>query len=106
MFCGAHVPFFHGVRYIDGGFSDNQPRFNERTITISPFSGESDICPIDYDSASFLDCLFYNTSFRFTSSNLFRLCSCFAPPSQDICSRFCQQGFTDALRFLTRNGIV
>lgn len=106
VFCGAHVPFFHGVRYIDGGFSDNQPRFNERTITISPFSGESDICPIDYDSASFLDCLFYNTSFRFTSSNLFRLCSCFAPPSQDICSRFCQQGFTDALRFLTRNAVT
>ena len=37
----------HGVRYIDGGFSDNLPELDAETVTISPFSGEADICPTD-----------------------------------------------------------
>lgn len=103
IFCGFEVPLFRGVRYIDGGFSDNQPTFDKSTITISPFSGESDICPMDNTSGGLIGAVFQNTSFRFTTSNLYRLCSCFAPPSQDICSQFCRQGFSDALRFLTKN---
>lgn len=44
-------PKFKGVGYWDGGWSDNQPTYDENTITISPFSGESDICPQDVDSS-------------------------------------------------------
>lgn len=51
----AFVPFFSGfippklgnVRYMDGGFSNNLPILDENTITVSPFCGESDICPRD-----------------------------------------------------------
>lgn len=32
---------------MDGGFSDNLPTFDEDTITVCPFCGESDICPRD-----------------------------------------------------------
>ena len=32
---------------MDGGFSKNLLILDENTITISPFSGESDICPLD-----------------------------------------------------------
>jgi hypothetical protein len=33
-------------KYIDGGLSDNLPRFETgRTITVSPFDGKSDIGP-------------------------------------------------------------
>ncbi|WAR03168.1 PLPL2-like protein [Mya arenaria] len=55
LLCSAHVPLysglvpplFQGVRYVDGGLSDNIPILNDSTVTISPFSGESDICPKD-----------------------------------------------------------
>jgi hypothetical protein len=64
-----------GVKYIDGGFSDNQPVLDANTITISPFSGgrvivfiraktifiESDICPTDNDSASILGFVYHST---------------------------------------------
>lgn len=46
-FSGVAPPRFQTVRYIDGGFSDNLPVLDEHTITVSPFSGESDICPRD-----------------------------------------------------------
>lgn len=38
---------------MDGGFSDNLPTLDENTITISPFCGESDICPRDISSQLF-----------------------------------------------------
>lgn len=53
FFCGALPPRFHGIRYMDGGFSDNLPTLNENTITVSPFCGESDICPRDDSSQLF-----------------------------------------------------
>ncbi|KAI1696898.1 patatin-like phospholipase domain-containing protein [Ditylenchus destructor] len=105
-FCGFKIPEFRGVQYIDGGFSDNQPAFDSRTITISPFSGESDICPLDMDSGSLLGFVYYNSSIRFTTENLYRFCSCFVPPPQEMCSKICRQGFADALRFLTKNSIT
>ena len=37
-------------RYVDGGMTDNLYIFEEgRTITVSPFSGNQDICPDDPD---------------------------------------------------------
>lgn len=47
FFSGILPPKFQGVRYMDGGFSDNLPTLDENTITVSPFCGESDICPRD-----------------------------------------------------------
>lgn len=38
---------------MDGGFSDNLPTLDENTITVSPFCGESDICPRDVSSQLF-----------------------------------------------------
>lgn len=35
---------------MDGAFSDNLPTLDENTVTVSPFAGETDICPRD-DSA-------------------------------------------------------
>jgi patatin-like phospholipase domain-containing protein 2 len=49
-FSGFLPPKFHGVRYMDGAFSDNLPTLDENTVTVSPFAGETDICPRD-DSA-------------------------------------------------------
>ncbi|KAK6057871.1 phospholipase, patatin family [Cooperia oncophora] len=51
IYCGIVPPTYRGEAYIDGGFTDNQPAYDDHTVTVSPFSGESDICPPDWDSA-------------------------------------------------------
>lgn len=38
---------------MDGGFSNNLPTLDESTITVSPFCGETDICPRDASSQLF-----------------------------------------------------
>jgi len=38
-------------RYVDGALSDNTPILDDATITVSPFAGESDICPNDFSSS-------------------------------------------------------
>lgn len=49
IFSGEGVPRFRGELYIDGGFTNNQPRPFEPNsfLTISPFSSTADICPRD-----------------------------------------------------------
>lgn len=106
LYCGITPPKFRGVQYIDGGVSDNQPIYDEHTVTVSPFSGESDICPPDWDSGSMLGVDFNGTSIRFTTRNMFRLMACLWPRSTDDLSRMCLQGFGDALRFLTKCGLA
>lgn len=53
IFSGLFPPKLKGVRYMDGGYSDNLPTLDENTITVSPFCGESDICPRDDSSQLF-----------------------------------------------------
>lgn len=52
-FSGILPPKFQGVRYMDGAFSDNLPVLDENTVTVSPFCGESDICPRDQSAQLF-----------------------------------------------------
>jgi patatin-like phospholipase domain-containing protein 2 len=49
-FSGLIPPKFHGVRYMDGAFSDNLVALDDNTVTVSPFSGETDISPKDASS--------------------------------------------------------
>ncbi|XP_026880328.2 patatin-like phospholipase domain-containing protein 2 [Electrophorus electricus] len=48
FYCGVIPPSYHGTRYVDGALSNNLPYYSlKNTITVSPFSGGSDICPYD-----------------------------------------------------------
>ncbi|XP_014208809.1 patatin-like phospholipase domain-containing protein 2 isoform X2 [Copidosoma floridanum] len=105
FFCGLLPPRFHGIRYMDGGFSDNLPTLDENTITISPFCGESDICPRDVSSQLFHVNL-ANTSIELSRQNMYRFARVLFPPNPEILSNMCKQGFDDALRFLTRNNLI
>lgn len=53
VYCGFTPPTYRGVAYIDGGISNNQIQQDPHTISVSPFSGESDICPMDMDSSRY-----------------------------------------------------
>ncbi|XP_031840225.1 brummer isoform X2 [Nomia melanderi] len=105
FFSGLFPPRFHGIRYMDGGFSDNLPTLDENTITVSPFCGESDICPRDVSSQLF-HVNFANTSIELSRQNIYRFARILFPPNPEILSNMCKQGFDDALRFLHRNNLL
>ncbi|KAJ0013155.1 hypothetical protein NQD34_017489 [Periophthalmus magnuspinnatus] len=106
IYCGLIPPSFRGVRYVDGGISDNLPQSElKNTITISPFCGESDICPRD-GSSSFHELRFTNTSIKMNLGNMYRLSKALFPPEPKIMAEMCQSGYKDALRFLEDNNLL
>ncbi|KAK2842362.1 hypothetical protein Q5P01_012562 [Channa striata] len=106
VYCGLIPPTLQGVRYVDGGISDNLPQYElKNTITVSPFSGESDICPRD-TSTNIHELRFTNTSIQFTLTNLYRVSRALFPPDPMIMKTMCKQGYKDALQFLKRNGLL
>ncbi|KAM9845970.1 patatin-like phospholipase domain containing 3 [Aulostomus maculatus] len=106
IYCGLIPPSFRGVRYVDGGISDNLPHSElKNTITISPFSGETDICPRD-NSTSFHELRFTNTSIQMNLGNMYRLSRALFPPEPKVLAEMCQSGYMDALRFLEDNNLL
>ncbi|XP_073506108.1 patatin-like phospholipase domain-containing protein 2 [Phyllobates terribilis] len=106
IYCGIIPPTFRGVRYVDGGISNNLPEYElKNTITVSPFSGESDICPRD-NSTNFHELRVTNTSIQFSLENLYRLTRALFPPEPKVLLEMCQQGYNDALRFLKDNNLL
>lgn len=76
--------FLSHQRYVDGGISDNLPQSElKNTITVSPFSGESDICPKD-NSTSFHELRFTNTSIQINLDNMYRLSKALFPPEPKV----------------------
>ncbi|KAM3869669.1 patatin-like phospholipase domain-containing protein 2 [Diretmus argenteus] len=103
FYCGVIPPTYRGVRYMDGAISDNLPRCHlENTITISAFSGESDICPRG-SALNFHQVRFNNVSIQVNAENMYRVASTFFPPEPEIMAEICQSGYMDALRFLQEN---
>ncbi|KAM4846458.1 patatin-like phospholipase domain-containing protein 2 [Thomomys bottae] len=106
VYCGLIPPSLQGVRYVDGGISDNLPLYElKNTITVSPFSGESDICPQD-SSTNIHELRVTNTSIQFNLRNLYRLSKALFPPEPVVLREMCKQGYRDGLRFLRRNGLL
>ncbi|XP_063700243.1 1-acylglycerol-3-phosphate O-acyltransferase Pnpla3-like [Culicoides brevitarsis] len=105
MISGVLPPRFYGVRYMDSGFSDNLPTLDEHTVTVSPFCGESDICPRD-DSWKMFHLNWTNTSIEISKKNFSRFRGMFFAPEQDVMMKMCQSGFDDALCFLQRNILI
>ncbi|XP_062849459.1 patatin-like phospholipase domain-containing protein 2 [Trichomycterus rosablanca] len=107
VYCGLIPPALQGVRYVDGGITDNLPQYElKNTITISPFLGESDICPRDVSSTNLHELRFTNTSIQFTVSNLYRVSRALFPPDPQVMKTMCKQGYKDALYFLKKNGLL
>ncbi|XP_073523206.1 omega-hydroxyceramide transacylase-like [Phyllobates terribilis] len=104
FYCGFLPPIFQGVRYIDGGLTNFQPLFGLKSlITISPFTGEIDICPRDCP-VSHLCFQVCNTSFQFSVQNLSRVIYSLFPPPTDALHNFYRQGYKDAVLYLLSNG--
>uniref|UniRef100_A0A8C0AYW0 Patatin like phospholipase domain containing 1 n=1 Tax=Buteo japonicus TaxID=224669 RepID=A0A8C0AYW0_9AVES len=87
-------------RYVDGGFTGLQPvsSLEEAVITVSPFTGELDICPRDCP-AIFLCFQIFNGSIQISIENLCRISYALFPPSAMVSPR----GYQDTALFLYRN---
>ncbi|XP_069855998.1 1-acylglycerol-3-phosphate O-acyltransferase PNPLA3 [Dipodomys merriami] len=104
FFSGLIPPSFRGVRYVDGGLSNNVPFLDSRsTITVSPFYGEHDICP-KVKSTNFLHLNVTNLSLRVCEGNVHLLSRALFPSGPKEMGELCFQGYVDAFRFLEENG--
>uniref|UniRef100_A0A672Z0B1 PNPLA domain-containing protein n=1 Tax=Sphaeramia orbicularis TaxID=375764 RepID=A0A672Z0B1_9TELE len=84
--------------YMDGALSNNMPLFEHRnTITLAPFSGESDICPTE-GTFNILEVHYGNVSIQVNEGNVHRVWTSFLPPT--TLAEICLNGYVDALRFL------
>ncbi|KAM3584864.1 uncharacterized protein V6R79_001409 [Siganus canaliculatus] len=106
VYAGLKAVEFRGQKWIDGGFTDSLPILPVgRTITVSPFAGMQDVCPVHHGR--------YNTQLRlanmnimFSMENIKRLNLALFPPSVRSMQSFCQEGFNDAMRFLKRESWI
>ncbi|KAH8251132.1 hypothetical protein KR038_005758 [Drosophila bunnanda] len=104
---GLVPPQIRGVRYMDGALSNNLPLLDEHTVTVSPFCGESDICPRDQSPHLLqLHINWANNKIRLSRRNLRRIVGILLPGRSDFVANFCQQGYDDALHFLRRNSLL
>lgn len=106
----AVPPLIDNEPYIDGGYTNNLPEFNDiPTVTISPFSGGATISPHDN---SILRSLFDwrmtlgNQEMNVNMQNIVRGAQALFPPSIDILKGYFEMGFRDALKFLIENDLI
>uniref|UniRef100_A0A3Q3CYQ0 Patatin-like phospholipase domain containing 4 n=2 Tax=Haplochromini TaxID=319058 RepID=A0A3Q3CYQ0_HAPBU len=91
-------------KWIDGGFTDSLPILPVgRTITVSPFAGRQDVCPIHRGRFK-TQLSLANMNIMLSVENLKRLNQALFPPSAGAMRSLCEEGFTDAVRFLKREG--
>ncbi|XP_026167629.1 patatin-like phospholipase domain-containing protein 2 [Mastacembelus armatus] len=106
VYCGFIPPSYRGVRYMDGALSNNMPLFEQRnTITMAPFSGESDICPRE-GTFNFFEVHYGNVSIQGNTGNVHRICTSFLPPRIEKLAEICHNGYMDALRFLRERDLL
>uniref|UniRef100_A0A8C0GH10 PNPLA domain-containing protein n=1 Tax=Chelonoidis abingdonii TaxID=106734 RepID=A0A8C0GH10_CHEAB len=86
-------------RYMDGGMTNVQPGSDSETmITVSPYTGEVDICP--RDCPAYFNCIsFFRSTFQLSFENLCRFSYSIFPPSLS----FYLRGYHDAVFFLQRH---
>lgn len=75
---------FSSQLYMDGALSNNMPLFEQRnTITVAPFSGESDICPRE-GTFNFFEVHYGNVSIQVNTGNVHRICTSFLPTTLQV----------------------
>ncbi|CAJ1085113.1 patatin-like phospholipase domain-containing protein 2 [Xyrichtys novacula] len=106
-YCGLLPPSFKGVYYVDGGFRSMQPTMPvpcSSTLTVSPFSGESDICPLD--SPSMWDMVVSGTTLKGNMANSFRIINALYPMALETLAEAFHSGYKDAFYFLENNNLA
>ncbi|XP_045911544.1 patatin-like phospholipase domain-containing protein 2 [Micropterus dolomieu] len=107
VYCGMLPPSFKGVHYVDGGFSSMQPvlpALSSQTLTVSPFSGEVDICPAD--TPCIMDMVVSGITLKGNMANSFRIINALYPKALETLEQAYDSGYRDAVNFLLNNNLV
>ncbi|CAL8368074.1 unnamed protein product [Lota lota] len=99
-YCGVIPPSIKGVHYVDGGFTSMLPlpAHSRRTLTVSPFSGEADICP--QNESTILDLVVSGMSLKLNQANTLRLVNALYPTDVEGLEKAYHSGCKDATHFL------
>ncbi|KAM9855235.1 patatin-like phospholipase domain-containing protein 4 [Aulostomus maculatus] len=102
-YCGMLPPSLDGVHYMDGGFSGMQPilALPGDTLTVSPFSGEIDICPAD--RPCMWDMVVTGLTLKGSFTNGFRFFNALYPLALETLEQAYHSGYKDGLHFLRNN---
>ncbi|XP_069573307.1 patatin-like phospholipase domain-containing protein 4 isoform X1 [Brachyistius frenatus] len=102
VYAGLKPVEFRGQKWIDGGFTDSLPLLPVgRTITVSPFAGRQDVCPVHMGRFN-SQLRLANMNVMFSVENIKRLNRALFPPPTATMHSLCEEGSTDAVRFLRR----
>uniref|UniRef100_A0A915JG72 PNPLA domain-containing protein n=1 Tax=Romanomermis culicivorax TaxID=13658 RepID=A0A915JG72_ROMCU len=92
---------------IDGGFTDNVPKIeNARTIVISPFCSNVDICPKDLPSVFDWTVTLGKQQFKVSYHNIIRGARAIFPPSCDVLDGYYRLGYTNTMKYLLDHGAI
>ncbi|XP_061910077.1 patatin-like phospholipase domain-containing protein 4 isoform X1 [Entelurus aequoreus] len=107
IYAGFQPVDFRGQKWIDGGFTDSLPILPVgRTITVSPFAGQQNVCPLHKGSEFKTQLSLANMNINLSVENIKRLNQALFPPTTCRMQSLCQEGFDDAMRFLNREGWI
>ena len=73
-----------------------------RTVTVSPFSGDQDICPLDGKSHNSIR--LNGQIFEVNSKNGIRFKHAMSPPHRDVLLEYHDTGYSNAVTFLKNEG--
>ncbi|XP_008284347.1 patatin-like phospholipase domain-containing protein 2 [Stegastes partitus] len=100
-YCGFLPPSFKGVRYLDGGFTGMQPISSSSTLTVCPFSGETDICPAD--TPCMWEMVTSGAVLNGNLANSLRIVNALYPMTMEVLEQAFHDGYKDAVHFLLSN---
>ncbi|XP_041760199.2 patatin-like phospholipase domain-containing protein 2, partial [Coregonus clupeaformis] len=106
-YCGIQPPSYKGVHYVDGGFSSIQPTNScpiGHTLTVSPFAGETDICP--KDPAPLCDIVVSGAPLHCSLVNGYRMLDALYPYNWEALDKAYHSGYGDGLHFLQTSDLV
>ncbi|KAI6192354.1 Patatin-like phospholipase domain-containing protein 4 [Aphelenchoides bicaudatus] len=102
----AAPPRIDDEPYIDGGYSNNLPIFDDiPTITVSPFSGSAMIGPQDRNIFEWRMTLGAQ-SMKVNMQNIVRGAHSLFPPTSNVLHAYYEMGYRDGLKFLLNNGLL
>ncbi|XP_061760477.1 patatin-like phospholipase domain-containing protein 2 [Nerophis ophidion] len=105
-YCGMLPPSINGVHYMDGGFSSILPVVSlpGRILTVSPFSGETDVCPAD--TPCMWDMVVTGLTLKGNLANGLRFFNALYPLKVETVEQAYHSGYNDAIHFLLSNQLV
>ncbi|XP_055021883.1 patatin-like phospholipase domain-containing protein 2 [Boleophthalmus pectinirostris] len=104
-YCGMIPPSFKGIYCVDGGFTGMQPVLSQcPTLTVSPFSGDVDICPAD--APCLWEMVVSGTTLKANGPNCGRVINALYPVTLESLEEAFDNGYKDAINFLLKNDLA